>query len=75
MNGKQIERSKKAKLLGLYVEENLRNRKTVNHIVKKLAPLAHAFKYATRLLPTETMRRLYDTHVQSHLISLPLPRA
>jgi hypothetical protein len=73
VNGSGITRKREAKLLGLYVEENLKHHKTVNHIVWKLGPLAHAFRYATRLLPTREMKKLYDTHVYPHLIyALPV---
>lgn len=73
VNSKAIHRKKETKLLGLYVEESLKHYKTVNHIVRKLAPLAHAFRYATRLLPTCTMKELYNTHVYPHLIyALPV---
>ena len=37
-------------------------------IVQKLGLLAHAFRYATKLLPQHVMNRLYDTHVYPHLI-------
>ena len=64
----QLERVAQAKLLGVYVEENLKHHKTVAKIVQKLGMLAHAFRYATKLLPQHVMKRLYDTHVYPHLI-------
>ena len=64
----QLERVAQAKLLGVYVEESLKHRETVNKIVKKLGLLTHAFSYAAKLLPQHIMKRLYDTHVYPHLI-------
>ena len=57
------------------MEENLRSRKTVNHIVKKLAPLAHAFKYATRLLPCNRDHEEAVRHTRAitpHIYALPI---
>jgi hypothetical protein len=64
----QLDRVAQAKLLGVFVEENLKHHKTVNKIVQKLGLLAHAFSYAAKLLPQHIMKRLYDTHVYPHLI-------
>lgn len=73
MNGKAIQRKRVAKLLGIFIEESLKHRQTVNHIVWKLAPLAHCFRYATKLLPTNWMKKLYNAHVLPHLIyALPV---
>jgi hypothetical protein len=63
-----LKRVAQAKLLGIYVEESLKHHKTVNNIVKKLGLITHAFRYATKLLPSHIMKRLYDTHVYPHLI-------
>ena len=68
INGISIKRAPQARLLGIRVQDNLKFDATVNAIVRKLHPLAHTFKYATQLLPLETMKQLYYTHVYPHLI-------
>ena len=68
MNGGTLEQKSKAKLLGMYVQEDLKYQRTVNDIVRKLQPLMQSFRYANKLLSTNTMRKLYYTHVYPHLI-------
>jgi hypothetical protein len=50
------------------VQDNLKHKQTVNRIIKKLQPTIQSFKYATKLLSTDTMKKLYDQHIFPHLI-------
>jgi len=57
-----------AKLLGIYIQHNLKYDATVNNIVSKLQRTVQILRYATTLLPTPYMVKLYYTHVFPHLI-------
>jgi hypothetical protein len=69
INETNIKRTNEAKLLGIIIQENMKQHKTVLNIIKKLQPTMHSFKYANRLLPTQTMKHLYYSHVYPHLIT------
>ena len=68
INDNDIEQTKKAKLLGVVIQEDTKYTKTITKIVKKLRPIVQSFKYANKLLPTHTMKQLYYIHVYPHLI-------
>ena len=57
-----------AKLLGIYIEQKLKYKHTITHIIKKLQPTIRALKYAARLLPTANLINLYKSLVYPHLI-------
>jgi hypothetical protein len=63
-----LEHTEIAKLLGIYVQHNLQYNATVNNIVIKLQRTIQILRYATTLLPTSYMVKLYYTHVYPHLI-------
>jgi len=52
-----------APLLGITMQDNLKHHQTITNIIKKLWPIIHSFKFATKLLPTHTLRELYFSHV------------
>jgi hypothetical protein len=62
-----LEQNAKAKLLGIMVQDDLKNKHTITLIRKKLQPTIQRFKYATKLLPTHWMKQLYYIHVYPHL--------
>ena len=63
-----LQHTNSAKLLGTYIQQNLKQNSTINNIVKKLQPVVQMLRYATTLLPTQYMIRLYYTFVYPHLI-------
>ena len=69
INGKTIEQNTDAKLLGIFIQNNLKYNKTISNIIKKLWPTIHSFKYANKLLPTENMKQLYYSQVYPHLLN------
>ena len=64
----ELEQTKCAKLLGIYIQDNLKHETTIKNIVRKLQHTIYLFRYATTMLTTQYMRRLYYTHVYPHLI-------
>ncbi len=63
-----LQQSQKAKLLGIYIQENLKLHETITDIVRKLQPTIQSFRYANKLTPTKIMKQLYYTHIYPHLI-------
>jgi hypothetical protein len=63
-----LEQTKCAKLLGIYMQDNLKHEATIKNIVRKLQHTMHLFRYATTMLPTAYMCKLYYMHVYPHLI-------
>lgn len=63
-----LEQEKQSKLLGIYMQKDLKHIATITHIIKKLQPILHSFRYATKFLPTHTMLSLYYSQVFPHLI-------
>ena len=57
-----------AKLLAIYVQNDLKHHKTISDIIRKLQPTIFNFRRATKLLPTKYMRNEYFTHIYPHLI-------
>jgi hypothetical protein len=68
VNGSALDQENQSKLLGIYMQKDLRHNATIAHIIKKLQPTMHSFRYATKFLPTHTMRSLYNSQVLPHLI-------
>ena len=50
------------------MQRNLKQHSNISNIVKKLQPVIQMLRYATTLLPTQYMIRLYYTFVYPHLI-------
>ena len=50
------------------MQKDLKHTATITHIIKKLQPILHSFRYATKFLPTHTMLSLYYSQVFPHLI-------
>jgi hypothetical protein len=67
-NNAALQHTDSAKLLGIYIQRDLKQHSTINNIVKKLQPVIQMLRYATTLLPTQYMIRLYYTFVYPHLI-------
>ena len=65
---KKLAHTKTAKLLGMYVQNNLKYNETITAIIRKLQKVVNALRYAATLLPRDYMRNLYYTHVYPHLI-------
>ena len=57
-----------AKLLGIIIQDTLKYSQTITNVIKKLQAVIHNFRYATKLLPTSTMKQLYYSHAYPHLI-------
>ena len=57
-----------SKLLGLYIQNDLKHTQTIINIIKKLQPIIHKLKYANKFVPTNTMKQLYYAHAYPHLI-------
>jgi hypothetical protein len=68
VNGKQLQATDHAKLLGIYVQNNLKHNRTIANIIKKLQPTIQTFKHANKLLPTHILKQLYYSLVYPHLI-------
>ena len=64
----RLRQKRQAKLLGVMIQDNLKFHQTVLKIIKKLQPTIQCFRYANKLLPTETMRQLYYSQIFPHLI-------
>jgi hypothetical protein len=64
----RLKQKTQAKLLGVMIQDNLKYDRTVLKTIKKLQPTIQCFKYANKLLPTETMRQLYYSQIFPHLI-------
>lgn len=64
-----LEQTKDAKLLGLMLQNDLKYNLTVANIIKKLQQIKHSFRYANKLLPTETMLQLYNSFIYPNFIS------
>ena len=69
INDTFIEHNTDAKLLGVYVQNNLKNHRTITNIIRKLQPTIFNFRRATKLLPAKYMRNEYFTHIYPHLIT------
>ena len=67
-NNTALEHTDSAKLLGIYIQRNLKHHNTISNIVKKLQPVIQMLRYATTILPTEYMLKLYYTFAYPHLI-------
>ena len=68
INGKNLEQTTNAKLLGIIMQDDLKHHGTITHIIKKLQPITQSLKYANKLLPQHTLLNLYYTHAYPHLI-------
>jgi len=56
-NNTTLQHTDSAKLLGIYIQRNLKQHSTVSNIVKKLQPVIQMLRYATTLLPTQYICR------------------
>lgn len=63
-----IQHTAVARLLGIYIQSDLKYDATVSNIVGKLRRTIQILRYATTLLDTSYMVQLYYTHVYPHLI-------
>ena len=63
-----LEQNTSAKLLGIYIQEDLKFDETIRDINRKLQIIIQSFKYANKITTTNTMKQLYYTHVYPHLI-------
>lgn len=68
INNHTLAHTNTAKLLGIYIQDTLKHNDTITNIIKKLQRTIQAFRYATTLLDTGYMTKLYYTHVYPHLI-------
>jgi len=68
INDTYIQHNTDAKLLAIYVQNDLKHHKTISDIIRKLQPTIFNFRRATKLLPTKYMRNEYFTHIYPHLI-------
>lgn len=63
-----LQQNPKTKLLGIYIQENLKLNETISDIIRKLQPTIQSFRYANKLTSTKIMKQLYYTHIYPHLI-------
>ena len=68
VNNIPLDQEHKSKLLGVYMQNNLKHYATIAHIIKKLQPTMQSFKYATKFLPTSRMLSLYYEQVYPHFL-------
>jgi hypothetical protein len=68
INKTTLKQNTEAKLLGLYVQNKLKHQPTITNIIKKLQPVIQKLRYASKFVPTHTMKQLYYTHAFPHLI-------
>jgi hypothetical protein len=68
INGRKIDQNPQSKLLGITVDDNRKHHTTITNIIKKLQPVIQNLRYATKFLPTQTMKQLYYSHAYPHLI-------
>ena len=69
INDTYISHCRSAKLLGIYIQDDLRHKQTITNIIRKLQPMIFNFKRATKLLTTKHMKNEYFTHIYPHLIT------
>ena len=62
-----LEHTQKAKLLGIYIQDNLKHHETITNIIRKLQRAIQAHRYATTLLDTKYMLSMYYMHIYPHL--------
>jgi hypothetical protein len=63
-----LQQNKKTKLLGIYIQEDLKLHETIGDIIRKLQPTIQSFKYANKLTTTKIMKQLYYRHIYPYLI-------
>ena len=63
-----LDQNKNAKLLGIFIQNKLKYDQTITNIIKKLQAVIQKLRYATKFLPTSTMKQLYYSHAYPHLI-------
>lgn len=68
IGSREIAETKQAPLLGITVQENLKHETTITNIIRKLQPTIQKFRYANKLLPTNTMTEQYYSLAYPHLI-------
>jgi hypothetical protein len=68
INDITLKQNKHAKLLGIVMQNDHKHQQTITRTIKKLHPAAQSLRYATKLLPRQTMVQLYYAHVFPHLI-------
>lgn len=64
-----LEETASAKLLGVIITSDLKFHAHIRLLIRKLQPSIRSFRYANKLLPPQTMKQLYYTHVYPHLIN------
>lgn len=68
VHNKPIKETAQAPLLGIIVRSDLKHEATITNIIKKLQPIIQKFRYATKLLPTHSMKQQYYSLAYPHLI-------
>jgi len=68
ISSQHIEHQNSTKLLGIYIQQDLKHHDTIRHIIKKLQPTVRSFRYANKYLNENTMTEQYYTHIYPHLI-------
>jgi len=63
-----LKQNRKAPLLGMIIQHDMKHQQTINNIIKKLQPTIQTFRYANKYLPTQTMKQLYYSLIYPHLI-------
>ena len=63
-----LDHNKYAKLLGIMIEDTQKHHQTINNIIKKLQPVIHKLRHASKYLSAHRMKQLYYTHAYPHLI-------
>jgi hypothetical protein len=68
INNTTLKHNTQAKLLGIMMQNDHKHSYTITNTIKKLHPTAQSLRYATKLLPRQTMVQLYYAQVFPHLI-------
>jgi hypothetical protein len=55
------------KLLGIYIDNNLKHHTQISKLIAKLQPAIHTLKHVSKVLPLHTLRTLYHTLILPHL--------
>jgi hypothetical protein len=68
INNEIIKETPQAPLLGITIENTTKHHHTITNIIKKLQPVIHKLRYASKLLPTHVLRQQYYSLAYPHLI-------
>ena len=67
VHGTTLQHTESAKLLGIYIDSDMKHTHTINNQIRKLHPIIQNLKYVAKLVPQKTMINIYNSHVLPHM--------